>query len=114
MTTSVKNIEPKQPLFSPLLTRRMIACALVGLIVVSIFVIGAGEGNPAWGKYWRIKPLLLTPTLCAIVGLCYDITQPLRDIKGWRGNVLFILSLLAMLVGLWMSLILGLNGTMWD
>jgi len=114
METTTQKIEPKTPFFSHLLGRRMLICAIVGLVVVGFFVIGAGDGDPAWGSNWRIKPLLLTPFMCAMVGLCYDITEPLRKIAGWRGNVLFVLSILGLIVGLWMSLILGLNGTMWD
>lgn len=114
MTTSIQEIGNKKPLFSKLLGRRMLACAIVGLLLIAFFVVAAGDGNPAWGKYWRIKPLVLTPLLCAMVGLCYDITEPLRKIAGWRGNVLFILSIIGLLMGIWMSLILGLNGTMWD
>lgn len=114
MTTSINEIEPKRPLFSPLLGRRMLICAIIGLVLVGFFVIGAGEGNPSWGKFWRVKPLLLTPFLCAVVGLCYDITEPFRKISGWKGNVLFVLSLLGVVVGFWISLVLGLNNTMWD
>jgi hypothetical protein len=100
--------------FSPLLGKRMLICAVIGLVLISFFVIGAGEGSPEWGKNWRIKPLVLTPFLCALVGLCYDITEPLRKLGGWRGSVLFILSIIGVLIGFWLSLILGLNGTMWD
>lgn len=114
MTTSIKETGPEKPLFTPLLGRRMLTFAIVGLVAIAIFVIGAGEGNPSWGKYWRIKPLLLTPFICAMVGLCYDITEPLRRLTGWKGNVFFVLSIIGALIGFWMSMILGLNGTMWD
>ena len=104
----------KRPLFSPALGKRMLIGAFIALAMISFFVIGAGKGNPAWGDYWRIKPLLLTPFLGALVGLCYDITEPLRALGGWTGRLFLILSLLGYFVGLWLSLVLGLNGTMWD
>ena len=114
MTTSIQEIEPKKPVFTPQLSRRMIVCATIGLVLISFFVISAGKGNPSWGEFWQVKPLLLTPFMCAMVGLCYDITEPLRKLTGWRGSVLFVLSILGLIVGFWMSLILGLNGTMWN
>jgi len=104
----------KKPLFTPFLGRRVLMGAIIALAMVGVFVIGAGPGKPEWGAYWRLKPLLLTPCLGAIVGLCYDITQPLRNINGWPGRVFLILSIVGGLIGLWMSMILGLAGTMWD
>jgi hypothetical protein len=104
----------KKPLFTDRLAKRMMIGAAIGLVMVSFFVIVAGKGRPEWGDYWRIKPLLLTPVLGAIVGLCYDVTEPLRQIKGWIGTLFFVLSLLGYAIGLWMGLILGLNGTLWN
>jgi hypothetical protein len=111
--TQAENLA-KRPLFTPALGKRMLLGAAIGLAVISFFVIGTGKGNPAWGEYWRIKPMLLTPALGALVGLCYDITEPLRRINGWVGRLFFVLSILGYFVGIWMSLVLGANGTMWN
>lgn len=94
--------------------RRMLVGGGIALALICIFVLGAGEGSPAWGPYWRIKPLLLTPFLGGLIGLCYDLTEPLRQLNGWQGKLFFILSLLSYAIGLWISLVLGLNGTMWN
>ena len=102
------------PLFTSSLTKRMMIGAGIGLLVISFFVVGAGSGKPAWGDYWRIKPLLLTPFLGAIVGLCYDVTERLRQLNGWQGRLFTILSFAGYLIGLWMAMILGLAGTMWN
>jgi len=111
--TQTENLTRKS-IFTPALGKRMAVGAIIALGVISAFVIGAGSGNPSWGDYWRIKPLLLTPFLGAIVGLCYDVTQPLRKIKGLIGKVFLVLSFVGYFIGLWMSLVLGLAGTMWD
>lgn len=60
------------------------------LLIVGFFVIATGKGNPAWGDYWRIKPLLLFPCLGAITGLCYDTIAPLRRLNGWPKHFLRI------------------------
>ena len=104
----------ERKIFTNLLSSRMLLTGGIGLVVVSVFVIGAGKGEQAWGHYWQIKPLLLTPLLSAIIGLLYDLTEPLRKLKGIIGIVFSILSVLAVLVGIFISLVLGLNGTMWD
>ncbi|SFA41428.1 hypothetical protein SAMN04488511_102319 [Pedobacter suwonensis] len=113
MMTVQENLSEKK-WFTHLLFKRMLLVGAIGLVMVGVFVIGAGKGDPAWGITWRIKPLLLTPLLGAFIGLLYDLTEPLRRIKGWIGTVFFVLSIFAVMVGLWMGLILGLNGTMWD
>jgi hypothetical protein len=103
-----------RPFFTPVLRKRMLFGAGIGLLMVGFFVIAAGKGNAAWGDYWRVKPLLLTPFLGAIIGACYDVTEPLRRIEGWLGKLFLVLSLLGYLIGLWMALVLGLAGTMWN
>src|SRR5690348_8593550 len=51
------------------LAKRMIIGAGIGLSVILIFVI-PGDENPAWGKLWMIRPLIVTPFAGAIGGLC--------------------------------------------
>lgn len=104
----------KAPRLTPAVGKRMLAGALIALALVSMFVISAGKGNPEWGAGWRIKPLLLTPFLGAMVGLCYDLTEPLRQLSGWYGKLFLVLSFIGYIIGLWISLVLGMNGTMWD
>jgi ABC-type transport system involved in cytochrome c biogenesis permease subunit len=100
--------------FTPEWRKHLLIGAGIALLVVCFFVIAAGKGNPAWGDYWRIKPLLLSPFLGAITGLCYDVTAPLRRLDGWLGKLFLALSLLGFFIGQWLSLVLGLNGTMWN
>ncbi len=103
-----------RPFFTAGLGKRMLAGAGIGLVVIAFFVIAAGKGNQAWGDYWRIKPLLLTPLLGAVTGACYDATEPLRRIQDWLGKLFFVLSFVGYFIGLWLSLVLGLAGTMWN
>lgn len=77
--------------FTPAWCKHLLIGTGITLLVVSFFVIAAGEGNPAWGDYWRIKPLLLSPFLGAITGLCYNVTAPLRRLQGWAGKLFSIL-----------------------
>lgn len=103
-----------RPVFTGALSKRMLIGAGIGLALISFFVISAGKGNPAWGEYWRIKPLLLTPFIGAMVGLCYDGTETLRQLNGWWGKLFLVLSVLGYMIGLWLGVVLGLAGTMWN
>ena len=43
------------------LIKRMLIGAAIGLAVISLFIFPAKGGNPEWGRFWMIKPLLVTP-----------------------------------------------------
>jgi hypothetical protein len=96
------------------LSKRMLIGAGIGLLVISFFLIPAGEGNPAWGTFWRIKPLVVTPFAGAMGGLCNYVIFQFRSQFGVSKIVAVILSTLVFIIGLWMGIVLGLNGTMWD
>jgi hypothetical protein len=104
----------RKTFFTPAWRKHLLIGAGTALLIVGFFVIAAGRGNPAWGDYWRIKPLLLSPFLGAITGVCYDVTAPLRRLDGWLGKLFLVLSLLGFFIGQWLGLVLGLAGTMWN
>lgn len=93
---------------------RMLEGAGIAFIVISIFVFGVDNPNPEWGKYWIIKPLILTPLAGSVGGIFYYYMDHLRKEGGWIKIVAILLSLLGFLIILWMGVILGLNGTMWN
>jgi hypothetical protein len=92
----------------------MLAGAGIGLILITIFLAGVGAPEPGWPKLWMIKPLMLVPFAGALGGVFYFNMDHLRCQGGWRKALANILSLLVYLVVLWLGVVLGLNGTMWD
>jgi ABC-type transport system involved in cytochrome c biogenesis permease subunit len=105
---------PTKTFFTPDWRKHLLIGAGTALLIVGFFVIAAGKGNPDWGDYWRIKPLLLSPILGGITSLCYNAAAPLRQIKGWPGKLFLGLSILGFMIGQWIGLVLGLAGTMWN
>ncbi len=102
----------KQPIQPAPVIKPMLIGAAIGLLVISFFVFRT-EGDPDWGKYWRIRPLIITPLAGAMGGLFYYFMDYLSG-RGFNRTVAIILSLLVFIVGLWMGIVLGLDGTMWD
>lgn len=86
----------------------------VGLMVISFFVFGADAPKPEWGKLWMIKPLIITPIAGAMGGAFYYFMDYLSSRGGLNKTVAIILSLIVFLVGLWLGIVLGLNGTLWN
>ena len=96
------------------LAKRILVGTGIGLVAISYFLISSGGGDPAWGRFWMIQPLIITPFAGAMGGLCNYIIFKYREQFGVNRVFATILSVLVFIVGLWMGIVLGLNGTMWD
>jgi len=95
------------------LGKRMLLGGIIGLLLISLFLV-AGTPNPEWGKFWRIRPLILVPFAGAMGGLCNYLLMRFHRRYGLHKMVAGILSLLVFIVGLWIGIVLGLAGTYWD
>jgi hypothetical protein len=113
MMTQINN-QPTTPIHSASMTKRMLQGAGIALALISMFLLSAGEGNPAWPKYWMLKPLFMVPFAGAMGGVFYYFMDHMRYLGGWRKAVAFIISFIGYVIALWMGTVLGLNGTMWD
>jgi hypothetical protein len=103
-----------QQIHSSPIGKPMLFGAGIGLIVISYFLIGNGEPNPAWGKLWMIRPLIVVPAAGATGGVFYYFMDHLRYQGGWKKILANILSLIIFIIGLWLGIVLGLAGTMWN
>ena len=103
-----------QPIHPAPASKRMLQGAAIGLILISFFLIGGQEANPEWSKAWMIKPLLIVPAAGALGGLFFYNMDHLRVQGGWREPFALVLSLIVFIIVLWLGIVLGLNGTMWD
>jgi hypothetical protein len=95
------------------LGERMVVGAGIGLLLISIFLIPT-EANPAWGKFWMIRPLVITPLAGAMAGLCNYFIINFYDQVGINKTMATILSMVVSIVGLLLGLVLGMDGTLWD
>lgn len=102
-------ISPPDPIAPP-----MLLGAGFALLAISFFVFGVDNPPAEWGEFWMIRPLIITPLAGATGGAVYHILDRLRAKGNISGNFAVILSLIIYVVGLWMGIVLGLAGTMWD
>jgi membrane associated rhomboid family serine protease len=85
----------------------------IALFVISFFVFGVDNPKPEWGKYWMIRPLIITPLAGAMGGVFY-LLMDYQGKKGFNRPFAIALSIVVYLIGLWLGTVLGLAGTMWD
>lgn len=96
------------------LITRMLIGGGIGLIVISLFLSGTGEPNPEWGKFWMLRPLIIVPIATAFGSLSfYSI-----DFVGSQGTLkrvlAFAFSIISFVISLWLGIVLGLDGTLWN
>jgi heme/copper-type cytochrome/quinol oxidase subunit 4 len=94
--------------------KRMFQGAAIGLTVISFFLIGSNDANAQWSTFWVIRPLIIVPVAGALGGVYYYYMDHLRHQGGWKNILAIFLSLIGYVVILWLGIVLGLAGTMWD
>jgi hypothetical protein len=92
---------------------RMSIGATIGLILIGFFLLNAGEPNPEWPSYWRIRPLIIVPLAGATGGAFFYFMHHIFAPVGWRKIAVNLFCALVFLVGLWFGTVLGLVGTYW-
>ncbi len=112
MTQQIKTQAP--PLHPRALITRMLLGAGVALLVILYFVLGVDEPNPAWGKFWMIRPLIVMPLAGATGGAIFYFLDRAGYKGGWRKALAIIAGTIIYIIGLWMGIVLGLHGTMWN
>jgi hypothetical protein len=96
------------------LLKRMVLGAVTGLVIISVFVFSVDQPKPEWGKLWMIKPLIVTPLVGAIGSLIFYSISLIHFQRSWKNIVAMIFGVIVFIVALWLGIVLGLNGTLWD
>jgi hypothetical protein len=111
--THTNNLTTK-PIHPTSLVKLMLLGAAFALIVITIFLLGVKDPNPAWGKLWMVKPLIMVPLAGAMGGLFYYFMGMVLNQGGWKKVLAIVLGLIGYIIALWLGTVLGLNGTLWD
>ena len=96
------------------LAKRMLVGAGIGLLLISIFLLGVDGADPAWGKLWMIRPLVVVSLAGAGAGFIHYLLDDLRSRGGRKKVLAMLLTVLVYIIALYMGTILGLDGTLWD
>ncbi len=104
-------MKPYQPVS---LIKAMLIGAAIGLVAISYFVFGVDQPSMDWGKYWMVKPLIAVPIAGAAGGLFFSFLQHL-SFQGALNKLLgIIIGVVGFIVIMWLGIVFGLNGTMWN
>ncbi len=103
-------------LVSRTMLKRMLIGYAIGLLIILSFILRANPDAVAqWGDYWMIQPLVITPLAGAAGGFCFHFLDFNYGGNGGMAKLLsHILGVIIFVIGMWMGIILGLHGTMWN
>ncbi len=96
------------------LGKRMLQGAGIALVLISLFLYGVNNPDPAWPKFWMLKPLLIVPIAGALGGVFYYYMDHLFYQGGWIKLLAHVMRLVGYVIALWLGTVLGLNGTLWN
>lgn len=103
-----------KPINLSTLIKFAIAGAVIALILISLLIFSVNTPKPEWGQHWYIRPLIVTPFITSIGGIALYLLN-LKDFKSKILNlILLIMSILIFVFFLWIGIILGLDGTLWN
>jgi len=92
----------------------MLIGGAIALIMICMFVFSVKEPPPEWGSLWMIQPLIVSPLVGAMGGLFFYLVNYYGAKRGLNKYLIITLGLIGFIISLWMSIVLGLNGTMWN
>lgn len=103
-----------KPINLSTLIKFAIAGAVIALILISLLIFSVNTPKPEWGQHWYIRPLIVAPFITSIGGIALYLLN-LKDFKSKILNlILLIMSILIFVFFLWIGIILGLDGTLWN
>jgi hypothetical protein len=88
--------------------------AVIGLVLISIFLMGVKHADPSWPKYWQLKPLVIVPLAGAAGGAFFYFLNNFNLNGFWLKLAARIVGLICFIIALWLGTVLGLDGTLWD
>lgn len=104
--------------FQRINTSSLVKCIVIGaafnLILIGIFLSGVDDANPSWGKYWMVRPLIIVPFGGAVGGTIFYLLHFYSRQLGFHSAIASVLGAIIFIIGLWLSTVLGLDGTLWN
>jgi len=110
---TAKNNLTSQPNGASIAKKALIG-AILGLVLILIFVLQVKSPKPEWGQYWMVRPFIITPLAGAAAGVINALMDKWRTQSEGKKLLANILTVVVYIIGLWMGMVLGLDGTLWD
>lgn len=96
------------------IAKTMVIGLIFGLAIISLFVFTVSSPKEEWGNNWRMQPLILTPMIVAFGSLAFLANRIFKPQTKTAKTLLLIASIIAFIFSIWIGIVIGLNGTLWN
>jgi hypothetical protein len=96
------------------LVRRMLIGAGIAFVIILLMVLGVDDPKPDWHKTWWIRPIVITPLAGAGGGFFFHFMFELGKEGTWKKIAVALIGIIGYVIALWMGIVLGLAGTLWN
>jgi hypothetical protein len=103
-----------QPIYPASLAKRMLVGAAIGLSLIPALLLSVDHPSTEWGNLWMVRPLIIVPLAGAMGGLCNYFFVHFHKPVGVNKTIAVILSGVVFIIGLWLGIVVGLDGTLWN
>jgi hypothetical protein len=114
MIMTQANYLTTHPINRALLVNRILIGAGIALILISLFIFPLRNPKPEWGKFWMVQPLIITPLAGAGGGAFTYLIGLLLGKGSWKTPLAIALGIIGYIIALWLGIVLGLSGTLWN
>jgi hypothetical protein len=98
----------------PSITRYALIGASIGLVLISIFLLGVKHADPSWPRFWQLRPLIIVPLGGAGGAVFLYLINSINYNSVVMKFAARLVGLIGFVIALWMGTVLGLDGTLWN
>lgn len=106
--------ELQRPLKLDSIAKSALIGAVIGFVLISIFLMGVKHADPSWPKYWQLRPLVVVPLAGAGGGAFFYFINNFSHHGIWITLIARIVGVIGFIIALWLGSVLGLDGTLWN
>jgi hypothetical protein len=104
----------KQAQQTALLIKRGVVGGGIALLLITVFLLGVKNPDPAWPRFWMVRPLIIVPMAGIGGGIFFHFMTQLGRQRMLPRTAAVIIGLVGFIVALWLGSVLGLDGTLWN
>ncbi|QKJ30502.1 potassium transporter KefB [Mucilaginibacter mali] len=103
-----------QPINRAALIKRMLIGGGIAFVLIALLVLPIRNPKPEWGELWMIRPFIITPLAGAAGGAFNYLMNNTFALTGWKKVLALVISILGFVIAIWLGIVLGLAGTLWN
>lgn len=113
-TMTQQNIGTPRPINTKAAASSAMLGAGFGLLLIALFLSGVDQQNPAWPRFWMLRPLIIVPLAGGMGGLFAHLVLHLRHRSGPFTILAWPVAIIGFIVALFLGTVLGLDRTLWN